>query len=123
MAMDSAVSAMLEDVEFLAADTRSAYGAEAKYLLMEHFALAKDYTRAESEFFDFVEKGTPHFYWLAKAFLLVSDVYVEQGKYFEAKQYLQSLKDNYADMESDIADGLAKRMKAIEKHEKENVSE
>lgn len=123
MAMDSAVSAMLEDVEFLAADTRSAYGAEAKYLLMEHFALAKDYARAESEFFDFVEKGTPHFYWLAKAFLLVSDVYVEQGKYFEAKQYLQSLKDNYADMESDIADGLAKRMKAIEKHEKENVSE
>lgn len=114
---------VMEDMDELAKDTRNVYGAEAKYLLMERYFNAQDYVNAESTFFDFVEKGTAHFYWLAKAFLLVSDIYVAQGEYFEARQYLQSLKDNYSDMEADIAEGLTERMQSIEQHEKENISE
>ena len=59
----------------------------------------------------FVEQSTPHAYWLARSFVLLSDVYVAMGKDLDARQYLLSLQQNYQgndDIESMIEDRLKK---------------
>ena len=112
----------LPDMQILAKDTRNAFGAEAKYLLATHYYLAKQYESAEKEVFDFIDKGTPHHKWLAKAFILLADVYMEQDNYFEAKQYLLSLKSNYPKDDVEIASEINTRLEEIAKIENEKVN-
>lgn len=44
-----------------------------------------------------INAGIPHNYWLARAFIVLSDALRKQGKTFEADEYLKSLKENYPD--------------------------
>ncbi len=50
----------------------------------------------------FVQSGSPHRYWVARGFILLSDIYTAQGKTFEAREYLEALRDNYPGEEADI---------------------
>ena len=93
--VDQKVNDAVKDLQLLGKDTRTIYGAEAKYLLADIYYQAKNYEAAEKEILDFIEQSTPHAYWLARSFILLSDVYVALGKDFEARQYLLSLKQNY----------------------------
>ncbi len=106
----------------LAADTRTEEGAEAKYLTAAYYHSKGQNDLAEKEIFDFIEKGTPHGHWLAKSFVLLSDLYAERGQYFEAKQYLLSLRDNYGRTDLEINAAIADRLAVIEKHESETIS-
>ncbi|MDR3251881.1 MAG: tetratricopeptide repeat protein [Tannerella sp.] len=83
------------DLTALSKDTRTEYGAEAKYQLAQLYYNNKDVARAEKELLNFIENGTPHQYWLARGFILLSDIYIDKGDYFQARQYLTSLKRNY----------------------------
>ena len=95
--------------EELAKDTRSRYGAESDYLLSQLLFDSGDKEAAEKVIMDFIQEGTPHMYWLARSFILLSDIYKSQGKDVEARQYLLSLKSNYTE-DDDIADMIAKRL-------------
>lgn len=79
----------------LASDTRTIYGAEAKFLLSQLLYEQKRYKECEEEIFEYMEESTPHAYWLARSFVLLSDLYTAQERYLEAKQYLLSLQNNY----------------------------
>ncbi|WP_018108868.1 tetratricopeptide repeat protein [Bacteroides propionicifaciens] len=92
---DNNKDAAMKDLVVLAGDTRTAYGAEAKYLIAENLYNNKKYPAAEKEVLQFIEQSTPHAYWLARSFVLLSDVYAATGKNLEAKQYLLSLQQNY----------------------------
>ena len=83
------------DLRILAQDTRTLQGAEAKYLLAQLLYDAADYAAAEKEALDFIDQSTPHAYWLARTFILLSDVYVATDKPLDARQYLLSLQQNY----------------------------
>ena len=92
-------------------DTRNSYGAEAKYRVAQALYDAKEYAAAEKELLNYIEQSTPHAYWLARSFVLLSDVYVAMGKDLDARQYLLSLQQNYQgndDIESMIEDRLKK---------------
>lgn len=98
----------------LSKDTRSIYGAEAKYQLAEYYFRAKQFDRAEKVLEEFVEQGTPHQYWMARAFLLWSDIYMAQNDSFQAKQYLMNLRNNY-NAKDEISDMIDERLNRMEK--------
>lgn len=85
----------LDDLRQIAKDTRTLYGAEAKYLVADQLYLQQQYDAAEKEILDFIEQSTPHAYWLARSFVLLADVYMATGKTTDARQYLLSLQQNY----------------------------
>ena len=85
----------LEDLKVLSKDTRTAHGAEAKYLLAQYFYDTKDDKNAEKILEDFAKNGTPHQYWLARGFILWADIYIRQGDDIQARAYLNNLQNNY----------------------------
>lgn len=87
----------MTDLRLLSKDTRNLYGAEAKYLLAQTLYDAGKYAEAEKELLNYIEQSTPHAYWLARGFILLSDVYVAMGKELDARQYLLSLQQNYSE--------------------------
>ncbi|MDR1332565.1 MAG: tetratricopeptide repeat protein [Tannerella sp.] len=97
------------DLAVLGKDTRTVYGAEAKYLLARSYFDRNDDDRAEKELTDFIRQGTSHQYWLARAFVLLADVYIRKGDDFQARQYLLNLQKNYKGKD-DIAGMIEERL-------------
>lgn len=104
----------MDDLKVLAKDTRNLYGAEAKFLVAQELYAAKEYTAAEKELLNYIEQSTPHAYWLARSFVLLSDVYVAMGKNVDARQYLLSLQQNY-EGNDDIANMIDSRLNKLNK--------
>ena len=102
----------IKDWEILAKDTRNAYGAEAKYLLAQSLFDGGKLDEAEKQVLDYMEVSTPHTYWLARSFILLSDVYKKMGKNLDARQYLLSLKQNYQ-ADDDIAAMIENRLEHL----------
>jgi len=71
------------------------YGAEALFGLAEMSFQDKDYKNAEKYIFKLTGDYASYDYWVAKAFILLSDVYLKTGNTFQAEQTLQSIIDNY----------------------------
>lgn len=101
------------DFALLARDTQSEQGAQASFELANMQFKAGNYKDAENTINQFIDAGTPHSYWLAKSFILLSDIYAKQGKVADARDYLQSLKSNYPGNEKDIIDAIDSRLKAL----------
>ena len=101
-----------EELDILAEDTRTKEGAEAKFLVAQMLFEEESYDFCEDEINDFIEKSTPHTYWMARSFILLADLYTVQGKTMEAKQYLLSLQNNY-DGDDDIAGMIEKRLEDL----------
>jgi len=103
-----------DDFSALSKDTRTEYGAEAKYQLAQIYYNSKDVARAEKELLNFIENSTPHQYWLARGFILLADIYIDKGDDFQARQYLNSLKRNYSGSE-DIDRMIENRLGKLKK--------
>ena len=74
--------------------------------------------KAEKEVLDYIEVITPHAYWLARSFVLLSDVYMKLGRNLDAKQYLLSLQQNYQ-ADDDIAEMIETRLAKLNKGSKQ----
>jgi TolA-binding protein len=99
------------DLATLSKNIRSAYGAEAKFLLAQSYYDRNETDKAEKELTNFISQGTTHQYWLARGFILLADVYIRKGDDFQARQYLASLQKNYTgkdDIARMIEDRLSK---------------
>ncbi|MEG0012075.1 MAG: tetratricopeptide repeat protein [Muribaculaceae bacterium] len=99
----------------LAKDTRNIYGAQSAYHLAELYFNAGNMKEAERTLNNFIDEGTPHQYWLARGFILLSDIYKKKGDNFEAREYLETLKSNYPGKESDIFIMINDRLKTLKK--------
>lgn len=102
----------LKDLKQMKIDTRTAVGAEAKYLSCLALYNTSKLNEAEAEVMDFAKKNSPYQYWLAKSFIVLSDVYIQKGDDFQAKQYLLSLQKNYT-VKDEIQSMINERLTAI----------
>jgi TolA-binding protein len=99
-----------KDLEVLAKDTRTVFGAEAKYLLAQHYFDVGHPNEAKVVVQDYIRNGTPHQYWLARSFILLSDVYAAEKDNLQARQYLESLQNNYKNTSDDIQQLINERL-------------
>ena len=106
------LSHAVEDWQVLAQDTRNVYGAEAKYQLAQYLFNVGKTAEAEKEVLNYLEVSTPHAYWLARSFVLLSDIYAKLDRKMEARQYLLSLKQNYQ-ADDDIAGMIESRLEKL----------
>jgi len=112
MACNDAAAAVI-DYSVLAQDTRSQYGAEAAFRLAEYYYNNEQLEEAEQAANDFVQKGTQHAYWLARNFILLSDIYVAKDDKYTAQQYLLQLRDSYPGGDDDITLLIEKRLQQL----------
>lgn len=103
----------LDDLKILAENTRTEIGAESKYLLARAYYDLNDLQQSEKEILDYAKKNTPYPYWLARSFVLISDIYIQLDNPFQAKQFLLSLKKNYK-TKDDIQEMIESRLKKLE---------
>lgn len=103
----------IKDFTAVGKEPRNAFGAESQYILANIYYQNKSYDKAEKQVLDFMKKGTPHQYWMARAVIVLADTYTAKGDNFQAKQYLESLKANYGGTEKDIADMISQRLAKI----------
>ena len=54
-----------------------------------------NYEESEKQVFDLINQVPSYDYWIAKGFILLADNYLKVNNYFQAKQTLQSIIDNY----------------------------
>lgn len=115
------IQSATEEFELLSQDCKNAEGAESKFRLIEIYFNNKDYDKAEKEIFDFVKLNSSHQYWLAKSFLVLSDIYVVRKDNFQAKHTLYSVTENYANKTDGIFDQAQERLsKILEAEQAEN---
>lgn len=99
--------------ENLSKEVKSAEGAESKFRVAEiNYKMKKD-TVAEDMIYEFAQSNSPHGYWLAKSFILLSDIYYERGDNFSAKHTLQSLLNNYITETDGIKDEASVKLTKI----------
>ncbi|MCM1378193.1 MAG: tetratricopeptide repeat protein [Clostridium sp.] len=99
--------------EKLSANPASLNGAKSAVSLGEYLLKKRDYNKAERVLSSIIDSGTPHSYWLARAYVVLADVYSATGKKYLAKQYLESLRDNYPGAESDIKRMISSRLSKL----------
>lgn len=99
----------------LSREVKTAEGAESAYRVIEATLAGGDAAAAETLIFAFAEKGSPHAYWVAKAYIALGDIYAGRDDSFQARATYQSIVDGY----SPADDGIVAEAKArIEKLKK-----
>lgn len=94
----------------LASDPDKIFGAKSAYYLAQAEFDAGLTEKAETDINGLINSDTPHIYWLARGFILLSDINARLGNDFEARQYLISLKENYPGSEVDIFNMIEQRL-------------
>ena len=88
-------AAAIERLDKSARNDKSVYGAESAYYSAVASIKLKKYDEAESKVFDISDNFSAYDYWVAKSFIALADVYVAKENYFQAKETLRSVIDNY----------------------------
>lgn len=74
--------------------SKSEYGAAAKYYLAEIQFIREEYTLAQQTIFELIDKIPYYDEWIGSAFLLLAETYVALAEDFQAIATLQSIVDN-----------------------------
>ncbi|MDD2385982.1 MAG: tetratricopeptide repeat protein [Bacteroidales bacterium] len=97
----------------LSTEVISFEGAEAKFRIAEiNFQLNND-SIAEYIVYEFAQMNSPQAYWLAKSFILLSDIYYKREEYYSAKQTLQTVLTNYKNEIDGIKDEASEKLSKI----------
>jgi len=87
--------AAMQKLDKSAKADRSVYGAESAYYSALCSLKLGKYDEVESKVFNISDNFSSHTYWVAKSFIALADVYVAKRNYFQAKETLRSVIDNY----------------------------
>lgn len=103
----------LTQYRLVAQDVKNIEGAISKYKISLILYNQGDIEKSEQEIMDFIKKRTSHQYWLGKAFILLSDIYLQKDDKFQAKANLTSLMDNYKILDDGIVEEARAKYKII----------
>jgi len=70
-------------------------GSEAKYRVASILFDQKKYEQSEREILDFLEKNSPHQYWLGKTYILWAKIFMVRNEMFQARYTLQNVLQHY----------------------------
>ncbi|MBQ2728632.1 MAG: tetratricopeptide repeat protein [Alistipes sp.] len=98
----------------LASDVSTKEGSAAAYYVIEHDYAdgAGDKEKTEQAIFAY-SKRMPKAYWLAKAYLLLGDLYVQKGDLFQARATYQSVADGYSPADDGIVTDAQARIQKL----------
>lgn len=114
----------LDEFRILSEEVNSSEGAESKYRICEIYFNNNQLDVAEHEIFDFASQNTSQEYWLAKAFILLADIYLKNNDQFQAKHTLKSIVDNYnPNADDEIVKLATEKYNAIVDEEKLKLKE
>ncbi|MDE5999533.1 MAG: tetratricopeptide repeat protein, partial [Bacteroidaceae bacterium] len=105
-----AANIAIQDSIAAAQDSIAMEQAKAPVLAAQASYDAGEYAQAESLLNKAIDEGISKSYWLARAFILLSDIYKAEGREVEARQTLESLKANYKD-DDDIKVMIEERLR------------
>ena len=88
-------NAAIDKLDKSARNDKSVYGAESAYYSAVASIKLKNYDEAENKVFNISDNFSKYDYWVAKSFIALADVYVAKENYFQAKETLRSVIDNY----------------------------
>ncbi len=97
----------------LAQDMNSKEGAEAQYMVARMLFEENELQKSEEEINNLIMSGSPHLYWIAKSFFLLSDICLKRDDRFQAKANLQSVIENYGDNSDGIINEANAKLKLI----------
>lgn len=101
----------LKEWSSLAANPSELYGAMSAYQSAQSQADRGDLDGAKKAAEALISSDTPHRYWLARGFIVYSDILRKEGNTFEADEYLKSLRSNYPGTEADVFQMIDDRLK------------
>lgn len=103
--------AAYDDWSTLAANTSELNGAKSAYYMAQSLFDRGRTDKAKTATDALISSDTPHSYWLARGFVLYSDILRSESNEFEANEYLKSLRNNYPGTEADIFQMIDSRLK------------
>jgi TolA-binding protein len=103
----------LKEFRKISTEVTSAEGAESKYRVAEIFDRKGQTADAEKVINEFIDQNTPQQFWMARMFLLLSDISVKKGDKLQARATLQSLKDNYPIDSDGILDEVKAKLDSL----------
>lgn len=98
-----------------AVEISSAEGAESKYRVAEILFMKENIEESEKVVTQFIEKNSPHQYWMAKMFLLLADISIKKGDNLQARATLQSLKEYYTISDDGILEEVKQKLASLDK--------
>ena len=106
-------------LERLSEDTKSAYGAEAAYLIILDCYDSGRFEDVQTKVYAFADSGSSQNYWLAKSFIVLGDSFVESGQIRQARATFESVRDGYKSEGAgdDVMDNIRMRLKKLDEME------
>lgn len=96
--------------ESLAGNPAGIFGTRSAFELADLHYRNGNLDRAAETAEALIDANPPHAYWLARTFILYSDIRRAQGAEYEADEYLRVLRTNYPGSETDIFIMIDKRL-------------
>jgi len=103
----------LNDFKKVSSEVTSEEGAEANYRVAEILNKKGRTAEAEKVINEFIDKNTPHQFWMARMFLLLSDISIRKGDSLQAVATLRGLKDNYPIDSDGILDEVKAKLDSL----------
>jgi tetratricopeptide (TPR) repeat protein len=108
------VAGATADLESVTKRINNEWAAQAKYSLASMAFKAGDLKKAETLCFEFIGTYPSYAEWMVRTYMLLSDIYVAQQQYFQAKATLQSVLDNFDSKDSLYKEAEQKYNKILE---------
>ena len=107
----------LPELRILAQVPSTDEGAEAAYLLIQDQYDRGQFEGIQDQVYAFSGKAAGQNYWLAKAFIVLGDSFVEQGNLAQARATFESIRSGYTSSgpQDDVLDQVDVRLRKLQK--------